>query len=85
MKLPALRFRSFLGKTTFAALALGGLLSFAGAPAAKAANPWDDCNRRVAYTNMRYRQAVDHFGPSSRTARYWAHERHEALVHCRYR
>jgi len=82
MKCYALRFRSILGKTTLAALALGGFLCFAGAPAAKA-NPWDDCNRRVAYINMRYRQAVDHFGPYSHAARYWAHERHEAVVHCR--
>jgi hypothetical protein len=85
MKLPTLRFRSILSKTTLAALALGGFLCFAGAPAAKA-NAWDDCNRRVAYTNMRYHEAVERFGPYSHEARHWAYERHEAYValeHCR--
>jgi hypothetical protein len=77
MKLPALRFRSILGKATFAALALGGFLFFAGAPAAKA-NSWDDCDRRIAYTEWRYNEAVEHFGPYSRQARHWAHERNEA-------
>jgi hypothetical protein len=86
MKLLNVRFRSILRKTTLAALALGAFLAFAGAPAAKA-NSWDDCNRRVAYTNLRYREAVDHFGPYSRAARHWAHERHEAYQHlarCRH-
>jgi hypothetical protein len=77
MKLPALSFRNFVNKTTFAALALGGFLFFAGAPAAKA-NSWDDCNRRVAHTEWRYNEAVEHFGPYSRQARHWAHERSEA-------
>jgi len=85
MKLPALLFRSILGKTAFAALALGGLLLFAGAPAAKA-NAWDDCNRRVAYTDVRYREAVEHFGPYSPAARHWAYERrvaYERAQRCR--
>lgn len=85
MKLQALRFRPILSRTTLAALALAGFLLFAGAPAAKA-NSWDDCNRRVNYTEWRYREAVEHFGPYSREARHWAHERHEAyerLAHCR--
>ena len=85
MKVPALLFRSILGKAALASLALGGFLLFAGAPAAKA-NAWDDCNRRVAYTNMRYQAAVEHFGPYSPEARHWAFERHEAyerLGRCR--
>jgi hypothetical protein len=84
MKLQALRFHSILSKTALVALALAGFLLFAGAPAAKA-NAWDDCNRRVAYTEWRYNEAVEHFGPYSREARHWAHERHEAyerLAHC---
>jgi len=83
MKLPAMLFRSTLGKTMIAALALAGFLFSAAAPAAKAANSWDDCNRRVSYTNMRYRQAVEHFGPYSPAARHWAFERREAYAHCR--
>jgi hypothetical protein len=82
MKLHALSVRSILSKTALASLALGGFLFFAGAPAAKA-NPWDDCNRRVAYTNMRYHEAVNRFGPYSSAARHWAFERHEAFLHCR--
>lgn len=82
MKLLALPFRSIFGKTALAALALGGFLFLAGAPAAKA-NAWDDCNRRISYTEWRYREAVEHFGPYSHEARHWAHERNEALRHCR--
>jgi hypothetical protein len=82
MKLPALFFRSFLGKATIAAVALGGFLCFAVAPAAQA-DTWRDCNRRVAYTSMRYREAVNHFGPYSPAARHWAFERHEAVARCR--
>jgi len=80
MKLAPSRLRSILSKTTFVSLALAGFLFFAGAPAAKA-NGWDDCNRRVAYTESRYHEAVEHFGPYSREARHWAHERHEAYEH----
>ena len=85
MKLSASLSRSILGKTTLAALALASFLFFAGAPAAKA-DSWNDCNRRVAYTTYRYREAVEHFGPYSPAARHWAHERREAyehLVSCR--
>ncbi len=69
---------SILGKTSLAAAAFGFFLA-AGAPAAKA-NDWDDCNRRVAYTDMRYREAVERFGPYSHDARHWAHERQEAYA-----
>jgi len=78
MKLPALPFSSLLSKT-IAALALSGFLFFAGAPAARA----EDCNQRIHYTEWRYREAVEHFGPYSHEARHWAHERDEALRHCR--
>lgn len=70
-------FRTVFGKAALATAALGGFLLFAGAPGAKA-NDWDDCNRRVAYSESRYHEAVEHFGPYSREARFWAHERHEA-------
>ncbi len=80
MKVPALLFRSIFTKTTLAALALGGFLFIAGAPAAKA-DTWRDCNRRVAFTNFRYHAAVEHFGPYSPAARHWAFERHVAYEH----
>jgi len=70
-------FRAVFGKAALATAALGGFLLFAGAPGAKA-NEWDDCNRRAAYADLRYQEAVEHFGSHSRDARYWANERHEA-------
>jgi hypothetical protein len=82
MKVPTLLFRPLLGKATLAAVALGGFLTFAGAPAAQA-DPWRDCNRRVAYTSMRYHQAVERFGPYSPAARHWAFERQETVARCR--
>jgi hypothetical protein len=77
MKLHLFSFGSIFRKTALAAAALGGFLLFAGAPGAKA-NDWDDCNRRAAYTDSRYREAVERFGPYSREAKHWYHERHEA-------
>ena len=78
-------FRSLFGKAVLASAALGGFLLFAGAPGAKA-NGWDDCNRRVSYTQYRYHEAAERYGPYSSAARHWAHERHEAYERCdRYR
>jgi hypothetical protein len=77
MELPVIRFSSLFRKMTLAALALGSFLVLAGAPAAKA-DGWDDCSRRVSYTEWRYHEAVEHYGPYSRAARHWAHERSEA-------
>jgi len=76
-------FRSLLGKAVLAAMALGGVLLFAGVAPAKASDS-DDCKRRVAYSDWRYHEAVEHFGPYSSAARHWAHERHEALERCEH-
>ena len=76
MKLLSCNLGSLLGKTALATAALGFSLA-AGAPAAKA-NGWDDSNRRISYTESRYHEAVERFGPYSRQARHWEHERHEA-------
>lgn len=76
MKPLSIKLGSILGKTALATAALGFFLA-AGAPAANA-NDWDDCNRRVAFTEWRYHEAVERFGPNSRDARHWEHERHEA-------
>ncbi|HYW67274.1 MAG TPA: hypothetical protein VFB10_11255 [Candidatus Dormibacteraeota bacterium] len=81
MKLLALFSKSLFRKAALASAVLGGFLLFAGAPGAKA-NAWDDCNRRAAYTEMRYRQAVAHYGPYSTQARHWAHERYAATERC---
>jgi hypothetical protein len=78
-------FRSVFGKAVLASAVLGGFLLFAGAPGAQA-NAWDDCNRRVSYTQYRYHEAAERYGPYSSAARHWAHERHEAYERCdRYR
>ena len=85
MKLRSLNLASCLGKTALATVALGFLLA-AGAPVTKA-NDWDDCNRRISYTEWRYNEAVEHHGPYSSQARHWDHERHEAyekLEHLRH-
>ena len=79
MKLLSSNFTKLLGKTALATAALGFLLA-AGAPAVKA-NDWDDCNRRISYTQMRYNEACERYGPYSSQARHWAHERHEAYAH----
>lgn len=76
MKLHSFNFKSPLGKAALATTALGFFL-VAGAPAAKA-NDWDDCSRRNSYSEMRYRESVERFGPYSSQARHWDHERHEA-------
>ncbi len=81
MKIHLHVFRSLLAKAVLASAALGGLLLFAGAPAAKA-NGWDDCHRRISYTQYRYNEALGRYGPYSSAARHWAHERHAAYVRC---
>jgi len=76
---------SILRKTALVSAALGLLLA-AGAPAARA-NDWDDSNHRIAYTQMRYNEACQRYGPYSSQARHWAHERTEAyerLEHLRH-
>lgn len=85
MKIQLYVFRSVFAKAILASAALGGFLLFAGAPGAQA-NGWDDCNRRAAYSQYRYNQAAERFGPYSSAARHWAHERQEAFERCaRYR
>ena len=85
MRLPVTRRSSLFSKTLLASLVLGAFLLLAGAPAAKA-NGWEDCHRRVSYTEMRYHQAVERFGPYSSAARHWAQERAEAYARLeRYR
>jgi hypothetical protein len=68
---------SIFCKAFLATAILGGFLLFAGAPSAKA-NYWDDCNRRVAYTDWRLHEAIVHFGYYSPEVDYWRYQRHEA-------
>jgi hypothetical protein len=67
--------RRFVG-TAIAAVLFSGLLLL-GAPKAKA-DGFDDCNRRVAFTEYRLHQAVERFGYYSPQANHWRHERSEA-------
>jgi hypothetical protein len=73
--------KSVFGKTVLPAAALSGLFLFAGAPNAKAANR-DDCHRRIARTEYRLDEAIEHHGYYSRQANHWRHERREAYEHC---
>jgi len=83
MKLHTQRIRSFFTKSLLATAALGGFLLLSGAPSAKAYDR-NDCYRRVNYTEHRYRESVERFGPYSGDARHWAHEREEARARCDY-
>ena len=77
--------KSLFGKAALAAAALGGLLFFAGAPKAQAANR-DDCERRISRTEYRLHEAIEDHGYYSRQANHWRHELHEAYERCdRYR
>ncbi|HME13391.1 MAG TPA: hypothetical protein VKF79_11045 [Candidatus Acidoferrum sp.] len=71
--------KSLVGKIVLGAVALGGLLAFAGAPAAQARD-WDD-RPVVRYDNFREREAIEHHGYYSRQAEHWRHERREAFAH----
>lgn len=72
------KIRHLMFRALLAATLLAGFLLLVGTPSAKA-NDWDDCNRRAAYADWRYHEAVVHFGFYSPEARYWWHERHEAF------
>jgi len=68
-----------------AAAALGGLLFFAGAPKAQAADR-DDCERRISRAEHRLHEAVEDHGYYSRQANHQRHELNEAYERCgRYR
>jgi hypothetical protein len=68
--------RSVLARTAIASVALGSLL-LVGVPKAKA-DGWDDCNRRIAFTEYRLHEAIEHFGYYSPQANHWRHEHAEA-------
>jgi hypothetical protein len=68
-------FLNVFSKAALAALALGGFLLLAGAPAAKA-NDWDDCHRRVAYSDWRYQEAVERHEARERAV-FYRQERRE--------
>jgi hypothetical protein len=85
MRLLVTRGSSWSRNTVLASLVFGAFLLLSGAPAAKA-NGWEDCHRRISYTEMRYYQAIERFGPYSSAARHWAEERAEAFARLeRYR
>jgi hypothetical protein len=69
------------GKAALAAVALGGLLFFAAAPGAQAADR-DDCQRRIAKIDRKLNDAIEDHGYYSRQAEHWRHERREAYERC---
>jgi hypothetical protein len=62
-------FLNVFSKAALATIALGGFLLLAGAPAAKA-NDWDNCHRRVAYSDWRYHEAIERQEARERAAFY---------------
>src|SRR5258708_17510858 len=70
-------FKSIFDKAVMAGAVLSAMLLFAWAPGAKA-DDWDNCNRRVAYSEWRLHEAIEYFGYDSPQARHWRHEPHEA-------
>jgi len=73
--------KSLFGKAALATAALGGLLFFAGAPSAQAADR-DDCQRRIAKTERKLNDAIEDHGYYSKQAEHWRHERREAYERC---
>jgi hypothetical protein len=67
--------KSLIGKVVLSAVALGGLLVFAGAPAAQAEGFRE--RPMVRYDNFRERAAIARHGYFSPRAEYWRHERFE--------
>ena len=67
--------KSLIGKVVLSAVALGGLVVFADAPAAQA----QEFRERpvVRYDNFREREAIARHGHFSPRAEYWRHERLE--------
>ena len=74
--------KSLFGKAALTAAALGGLLFFAGAPSAQAADHRDSCERRIAHAEHELGEAIEDHGYDSRQANHWRHERHEAYERC---
>lgn len=81
MRLHTYLSKSLFGKAALAAAALGGLLFFAGAPGAQAADR-DDCQRRIAKIDRKLNDAIEDHGYYSRQAAHWRHERREAYERC---
>lgn len=79
MQLHMHSFKSLIGKVALSAVALGGLVVFAGAPAAQA----EEFRERpvVRYNNFREREAIARHSYFSPQASYWRHERREAFAH----
>jgi hypothetical protein len=73
--------KGIFGKAGLATAALSGLLFFAGAPGAQAADR-DDCGRRIAKTEHRLHEAIEDHGYYSRQAKHQRHELREARQRC---
>jgi hypothetical protein len=77
MRLHMHSLKALIGKVALAAVAFGGFLVFAGAPAAQAQ---EFARPAVRYDNFREREAIARHGYFSPQASYWRYERHEAFA-----
>jgi hypothetical protein len=73
--------RKRFNKTVLAAVAVLGMLAFAGAPRAMAYDD-DSCQRRIAKADHKLHEAIEHHGWESRQANHARHELHEARERC---
>jgi hypothetical protein len=73
--------KKFFRKTLLAAVAVFGMLAFAGAPRASAED-YGDCQRRISRADHRLHEAVEHHGWDSRQADHARHNLREAREHC---
>jgi len=74
--------KKLLGRSFLAAAAFVGLLAFAAAPRASAADYDGHCQRRVFKADRKLHEAVERHGWDSRQADHARHELREARERC---
>jgi len=74
-----MRSKQFCCKTTLLTAVFAGFVALtATAPLARA----DDCQERIAKTDHKLHEAIEHHGPQSEQANHWRHELNEARERC---
>lgn len=72
-------------RLTLAGIALGIMMVLGGASAARAANPYRDCERRIEHLQYKLDKAIAHHGYRSWQADHVRHDLRVAEDECRYR
>jgi len=72
-------------RLTLVGIALGVLMALGGASAARAANPYGDCERRIEHLQYKLDKAIAHHGYRSWQADHARHDLRVAEDECRYR